>query len=108
MNDLDTTANDSAGRRTGRRAARLAARDAVRQAARQLAADAPRLTAGSASALRAGLAVRSACLRRAALTAWLNGVPEQVIAADGHVPVTVVRRWIAARYGRHPDDPRAG
>ncbi|KUM99568.1 hypothetical protein AQI95_38225 [Streptomyces yokosukanensis] len=80
------------------------ARNAVRQAARQLAADAPRLTAGSASALRAGLAARSASLRRAALTAWLSGVPMDVIAADGRVPVAVVRHWITARYGR-PDDP---
>ncbi|MEV5878270.1 hypothetical protein AB0L75_29390 [Streptomyces sp. NPDC052101] len=80
------------------------ARHAVRQAARQLAADAPSLTAGSASALRAGLAVRSACLRRAAVAAWLSGVPEHVIAADGRVPVTVVRRWIAAGDPRHPED----
>ncbi|OLZ68930.1 hypothetical protein AV521_19295 [Streptomyces sp. IMTB 2501] len=84
------------------------ARDAVRQAARQLAADAPRLTAGSASALRAGLAVRSACLRRAALAAWRTGVPEDVIAADGRVPVTVVRRWIASGCPRHPEDGQAG
>ncbi|MEU5539236.1 hypothetical protein [Streptomyces sp. NPDC020362] len=91
MNDLDT-----------RRA-----RHAVRRAARQLAEDAPRLTAGSASALRAGLAVRTACLRRAALAAWLTGIPEHVIAADSRVPVAVVHHWIAARYApHHPDDGR--
>lgn len=44
-------------------------RRAVRQAANRLAQDAPALTAGS-GALRAGLAVRVAALRRAALTAW--------------------------------------
>ncbi|MEU9993295.1 hypothetical protein ACFZCP_40910 [Streptomyces sp. NPDC007971] len=91
MNDLDT----------------LRARHAVRRAARQLAEDAPGLTAGSASALRAGLAARTACLRRAALAAWLVGIPTHVIAADGRVPVAVVRRWIAARYApHHCDDGR--
>ncbi|ANP52691.1 hypothetical protein J2Z21_000217 [Streptomyces griseochromogenes] len=83
------------------------ARHAVRRAARQLAEDAPRLTAGSASALRAGLRVRTARLRGAALAAWLTGVPEHVIAADGRVPVAVVRHWIAARKApRHPGDRR--
>jgi hypothetical protein len=83
------------------------ARHAVRRAARQLAEDAPRLTAGSASALRAGLAARTARLRRAALAAWLTGVPEHVIAADGHLPVTVVHAWVAAGHApRHADSGR--
>ncbi|MBX9394257.1 hypothetical protein K4749_11765 [Streptomyces sp. TRM72054] len=69
---------------------------AVRRAARCLAEDAPKLTAGSADVLRTGLAARSAALRRAVLAAWRNGIPTQVIAADGRLPVAVVHLWIAA------------
>ncbi|MGW1159858.1 hypothetical protein ACWD5Q_26045 [Streptomyces sp. NPDC002513] len=72
------------------------ARHAVRQAARRLAEDAPELAAGSADALRAGLASRAAGLRRAAVDAWRSGIPEHVIAADGHLPESVVQRWISA------------
>ncbi|MFE2064393.1 hypothetical protein ACFXDH_18665 [Streptomyces sp. NPDC059467] len=79
----------------------LRARWAVRRAARHLAEDAPRLaagSAGSAGAYQVGLASRTADLRRAALTAWLFGVPEHVVAADGRVPVTVVHEWIEAAF----------
>ncbi|MFE7232234.1 hypothetical protein ACFY3J_24330 [Streptomyces sp. NPDC001231] len=85
----------------------LRARRAVRRAARQLAEDAPKLARGSAAAYRAGLAVRAAALHRAALAAWSSGIPEDVIAADGHLPRAVVRRWIAAGYpSRRPCDSR--
>ncbi|MGI5139287.1 MULTISPECIES: hypothetical protein [unclassified Streptomyces] len=82
MSDLDT----------------LCARRAVRLAARQLAQDAPKLTASSAAAYRAGLAARAAELRRAALAAWLTGIPEHVVAADCRLPRAVVHQWIAAGY----------
>jgi len=78
--------------------ATLRARRAVRQAARRLAEDAPKLSAGSATAYRAGLAARTTGLRRAALAAWLGGIPEHVIAADGRLPCAVVHQWIATRY----------
>jgi len=74
------------------------ARRTVREAARQLAEDAPKLAAGSADAYRLGLATRTADLRRAALDAWLLGIPEEVIAADGRLPGAVVHRWIAAGF----------
>ncbi|MFF3365264.1 hypothetical protein [Streptomyces misionensis] len=74
------------------------ARRAVRRAARQLAEDAPKLTAGSAGAFRAGLATRTADLRRAALAAWVTGISEDIIAADGRLPVAVVHGWVAARF----------
>ena len=81
------------------------ARRTVREAARQLAEDAPKLAAGSADAYRLGLATRTADLRRAALDAWLVGIPEEVIAADGRLPEAVVHRWIAAGFSPgHPDD----
>ncbi|KOV60563.1 hypothetical protein [Streptomyces sp. MMG1121] len=51
------------------------ARHAVRRSARQGAANAPMPSAGSASALRAGLAARTAGLRRAARAAWPAGRP---------------------------------
>ncbi|MFH8771964.1 hypothetical protein [Streptomyces sp. NPDC017958] len=71
------------------------ARTAVRLAALRLAEDAPRLAAGSAGAYRAGLATRTADLRRAVLAAWLGGIPEPVIAADGRLPRALVHGWIA-------------
>ncbi|MGW3953197.1 hypothetical protein ACWEKM_20285 [Streptomyces sp. NPDC004752] len=80
MNDLDT----------------LSARHTVRRAARRLAEDAPKLVVGSADAYRAGLATRAAELRRAVLAAWLTGVPEHVIAADGGLSLAVVHAWISA------------
>ncbi|MFF4749631.1 hypothetical protein ACWD5R_03090 [Streptomyces sp. NPDC002514] len=80
MNDLDT----------------LSARRTVRKAARRLAEDAPKLAVGSAGAYRAGLATRAAELRRAVLLAWLCGVPERVIAADGGLSPSVVHEWISA------------
>ncbi|MEU1305935.1 hypothetical protein [Streptomyces shenzhenensis] len=89
MNDLDT----------------LSARRTVRRAARRLAEDAPKLAVGSADAYRTGLATRAAELRRAVLAAWLTGVPEHVIAADGGLSPAVVHAWISA--GAPPTD-RAG
>ena len=51
------------------------------------------------------LPARNAGLRKVALAACLTGVPEHVIAADGRLSVTVVHRWIAARYSPgHPGD----
>ncbi|MGW0206345.1 hypothetical protein ACWDZ8_11175 [Streptomyces sp. NPDC003233] len=70
----------------------------MRHAARQLAEDAPKLTVGSADAYRAGLATRAADLRRAALAAWITGIPEDIIAADGRLPVAVVHRWVAGSF----------
>ncbi|MFJ8637006.1 hypothetical protein [Streptomyces sp. NPDC093568] len=85
----------------------LRARWAVRRAARHLAEDAPKLAAGSAGAYQVGLASRTADLRRAALAAWLFGVPERVVADDGRVPVTVVHEWIEAAFSPgHSDSER--
>ncbi|MFB7509073.1 hypothetical protein [Streptomyces broussonetiae] len=84
------------------------ARRAVRQAARHLAQDAPSLTAASAGALRAGLAARATRLRRAALAAWLTGVPEHVIAVDARVPVRVVHGWITQRHAPEHADNGSG
>ncbi|MFJ8487721.1 MgtC/SapB family protein [Streptomyces sp. NPDC094038] len=83
------------------------ARLAVQRAARQLAEDAPKLAAGSAGAYRLGLATRTAGLRRAALDAWLVGIPEDVIASDGCLPRAVVRRWITARFSPGPSSAPA-
>ncbi|MFD4633110.1 hypothetical protein ACFVYR_26955 [Streptomyces sp. NPDC058284] len=97
MNDLDL----SPGRddpQSGRRDL-TAERSAVRLAARRLAEEAPALLAASAGALRAGLAVRAAALRRAALAAWRAGVPPQVIAEDSRLTEGTVRQWIAAEGG---------
>lgn len=74
------------------------ARTAVRLAALRLAADAPKLAAGSAGAYRVGLATRTADLRRAVVDAWIGGIPEQVIAADGRLPEAVVHGWIEASF----------
>ncbi|MFF3517501.1 hypothetical protein [Streptomyces sp. NPDC002573] len=82
------------------------ARRAVRRAARQLAEDAPKLRAGSAGAFRAGVAVRAADLRRAVLAAWVTGIPADVVAADGRLPVAVVQGWVAARFS--PEGPGGG
>ncbi|WP_405969240.1 hypothetical protein OG496_01755 [Streptomyces sp. NBC_00988] len=78
-----------------------AERRAVRLAARRLTDKAPALVAGSAGALRAGLAARAASLRRATLTAWHAGIPPQVIAADARLSPGTVRRWIAAESHGH-------
>ncbi|MER6526989.1 hypothetical protein [Streptomyces sp. NPDC001508] len=90
MNDLDTQS----------------ARRTVRRAARRLAEDAPKLVVGSADAYRTGLATRAADLRRAVLAAWLTGVPEHVIAADGGLSSAVVHEWICA--GSPPAEPADG
>lgn len=76
-------------------------RRAVRLAARRLTDKAPALVAGSAGALRAGLAARAASLRRATLAAWPAGIPLQVIAADARLSPGTVRRWIAAESHGH-------
>ncbi|MFJ3339335.1 hypothetical protein [Streptomyces sp. NPDC086766] len=63
------------------------------------------VAAGSAGAYRLSLATRTVDLPRAALHAWLSGIPERVIAADGRLPRAVVHGWIAARFSAgHPDD----
>jgi hypothetical protein len=90
MNELDT----------------LRARRTVRRAARRLADDAPKLAVGSAGAYRAGLATRAAELRRAVRAAWLTGVPEQIIAADGGLSPRVVHEWISA--GNRPEEQADG
>ncbi|MFE8950295.1 hypothetical protein [Streptomyces sp. NPDC007856] len=82
----------------------------MRHAARQLAETTPKLTAGSADAYRAGLATRAADLRRAALAAWITGIPEDIIAADGRLPVAVVHGgWRpASRQDTPATDDRGG
>nr|WTB29695.1 hypothetical protein OG781_09480 [Streptomyces sp. NBC_00830] len=70
-------------------------RRAVRQAANRLAQDAPALTAASADALRAGLAIRVAALRRAVVTAWRAGIPPRVIADDGRKGALLPHEWVS-------------
>ncbi|MFE9558808.1 hypothetical protein ACFYOD_35795 [Streptomyces sp. NPDC006703] len=69
-------------------------RRAVRLAARHLTEEAPDLTAGSADALRVGLASRATTLRQAALAAWRSGIPPEVIAEDSRLPLATVLPWI--------------